>query len=66
MNGRESVDRNRVSAIGLADNLERRTNRRIDMMVRLLEPMMLLLMAAVVLFIIMALLLPVLNMSTTR
>ncbi|MCA9063258.1 MAG: type II secretion system F family protein [Planctomycetaceae bacterium] len=52
--------------ISVADNLERRTNRRIDMMVRLLEPMMLLLMAAVVLFIIMALLLPVLNMSTTR
>ena len=50
--------------ISVADNLERRTSRRIDMSVRLLEPMMLLVMASVVVFIVMALLLPVMNMST--
>ncbi len=50
--------------IGVADNLEKRTSRRIDMVVRLLEPMMLLVMAGVVVFIVMALLLPVMTMST--
>jgi len=45
--------------------MEKRTSRRIDMVVRLLEPMMLLVMAAVVTFVIAALLLPVLNMSAT-
>jgi general secretion pathway protein F/type IV pilus assembly protein PilC len=49
--------------IGVADNLEKRTSRRIDTVVRLLEPMLLLVMAAVVTFVIAALLLPVLNMS---
>jgi general secretion pathway protein F/type IV pilus assembly protein PilC len=51
--------------IGVADNLEKRTSRRIDMVVRLLEPLLLLVMAAVVTFVIAALLLPVLNLSTT-
>jgi general secretion pathway protein F/type IV pilus assembly protein PilC len=51
--------------INVADNMEKRTSRRIDMVVRLLEPMMLLVMAAVVTFVIAALLLPVLNMSAT-
>jgi general secretion pathway protein F len=51
--------------IGVADNLEKRTSRRIDMVVRLLEPMLLLVMAAVVTFVIAALLLPVLNLSST-
>lgn len=51
--------------IGVADNLERRTSRRIDMFVRLLEPVLLLVMAAVVTFVIAALLLPVLNLSQT-
>ena len=50
--------------IGVADNLEKRTSRRIDMVVRLLEPMMLLFMAGIVVFIVMALLLPVMTMST--
>jgi general secretion pathway protein F/type IV pilus assembly protein PilC len=49
--------------INVADNMEKRTGRRIEMVVRLLEPMMLLVMAAVVTFVIAALLLPVLNMS---
>ncbi len=51
--------------IGVADNLEKRTSRRIDMVVRLLEPLMLLVLASVVTFVIAALLVPVLNMSTT-
>ena len=49
--------------VDIADNLERRTNRELDMAVRMLEPLMLLLMAAVVLFVVIALLLPILNSS---
>ncbi len=49
----------------ISDSLERRTFRRLDLMVRLLEPLMLLLMAAVVLLVVIALLLPVMKMSTT-
>ena len=49
--------------VDIADNLERRTNRELDMAVRMLEPFMLLIMAAVVLFVVIALLLPILNSS---
>jgi general secretion pathway protein F/type IV pilus assembly protein PilC len=49
----------------IADSLERRTFRKLDLMVRLLEPMMLLLLAGVVLVVVIALLLPVLKMSTS-
>jgi type II secretory pathway component PulF len=49
----------------IADSLERRTFRRLDLMVRLLEPMMLLLLAGVVLVVVIALLMPVLKMSTS-
>lgn len=52
--------------INVADNLEKRTSRKIDMVVRLLEPMLLLVMATIVTFVIAALLLPVLNMSANR
>ena len=48
----------------IADSLERRTFRRLDLMVRLLEPLMLLLLAGVVLVVVIALLLPVMKMST--
>ncbi len=50
--------------LNISDNLERYTSRRIDIVVRMLEPVMLLVMAAIVTFVIAALLLPVLNMST--
>ncbi|MCH2202563.1 MAG: type II secretion system F family protein [Fuerstiella sp.] len=50
--------------LNIADNLERYTSRRIDVVVRMLEPVMLLVMAAIVTFVIAALLLPVLNMSS--
>lgn len=49
--------------IDIADNMERRTNRQLELFVRLLEPIMLLIMAGLVVFVIAALLLPVLQMS---
>jgi general secretion pathway protein F/type IV pilus assembly protein PilC len=49
--------------VDIADNLERRTNRELDMAVRMLEPLMLLVMAAIVLFVVIALLLPILQSS---
>ncbi len=49
----------------ISDSLERRTFRRLDLMVRLLEPLMLLVMAGIVLLVVIALLLPVMKMSTT-
>ena len=50
--------------LNISDNLERYTSRRIDVVVRMLEPVLLLVMAAIVTFVITALLLPVLNMSS--
>jgi general secretion pathway protein F/type IV pilus assembly protein PilC len=47
----------------IADALERRTWRRLDLLVRLLEPVMLLILAGVVLLVVIALLLPVMKMS---
>ncbi|GIW96830.1 MAG: type IV pilus biogenesis protein PilC [Pirellulaceae bacterium] len=49
--------------IQIADNLEKVTFRRLDMLVRLLEPTMLLIMAGVVFFIVLALMVPLLNSS---
>ena len=51
--------------VNIADNLEKRTERRLDLAVRLLEPIMLLILAIIILFVVMALLLPVLKMSST-
>lgn len=50
--------------ISIADSLEKTTGRKIDVIVRMLEPLLLLVMAAVVTFVIAALLLPILNMSS--
>jgi len=47
----------------IADSLERQTWRRLDLMVRLIEPVMLLVMASIVLLVVIALLLPVMKMS---
>ncbi|MEQ9411377.1 MAG: type II secretion system F family protein [Fuerstiella sp.] len=52
--------------ISIADSLEKYTSRRIEVAVRMLEPVMLLIMATIVTFVIAALLLPILNMSTMR
>lgn len=49
--------------IGISDNLERRSDRELQMVVRLLEPVLLLLMAIVVLFVFVALLVPILQSS---
>ena len=51
--------------VDIAEGLEKRTARRLDLMVRLLEPLMLLILAGFVLFVVMALLLPVIKMSST-
>ncbi len=51
--------------ISVADSLERTTWRRLDLTVRLLEPIMLLILAGIILVLVIALLLPVLKMSTT-
>jgi len=50
--------------LDVADTLERRTWRRLEMAVKLLEPLMLVVMAGIVLLVVLALLLPVLKMST--
>lgn len=49
----------------IADSLERTTFRRMDVLVRLLEPMMLLLMAGIVFFIVLALMVPLLSSAGT-
>jgi general secretion pathway protein F/type IV pilus assembly protein PilC len=62
--GEESNSLDRVLP-DIADSLEKRTFRRLDLFVRLLEPVMLLVMAILVLAVVMALLIPVLKSSTT-
>lgn len=49
--------------VDLADGLEKRTTRQLDLMVRLLEPMMLVVLAGVILVVVIALLVPVIKMS---
>jgi len=62
--GEESNSLDRVLP-EIADSLEKRTFRRLDLFVRLLEPIMLLVMAIMVLAVVLALLVPVLKSSTT-
>jgi type II secretory pathway component PulF len=49
--------------LSVADSMERRTWRRLDLTVRLIEPILLLVLAGVILMLVIALLLPVLKMS---
>jgi type II secretory pathway component PulF len=51
--------------VELADGLEKRTTRQLDLMVRLLEPLMLVILAGVILVVVIALLVPVIKMSQT-
>lgn len=51
--------------INIADGIDRKLGRQLEMMVRLLEPAMLMVMGAIVLFVLVALLLPVFEMSST-
>ena len=48
----------------IADSLEKVTFRRLDLFVRLLEPLMLLIMAMLVLAVVLALIVPVLKSSS--
>lgn len=47
--------------VQISDSLEKTTFRRLDILVRLLEPLMLLIMAGIVFFIVLALMVPLLN-----
>jgi type II secretory pathway component PulF len=51
--------------LGVADSLEKTTWRKLDLAVRLIEPMLLLILATAVLLVVIALLLPMLRMSQT-
>lgn len=51
--------------VELADSLERRTARQLDLLVRLLEPVMLLILAFIILIVVIALLVPVITMSSS-
>jgi general secretion pathway protein F/type IV pilus assembly protein PilC len=51
--------------VSIADTLDRKIARQLDIMVRLVEPVMLLVMGSVILFVLVALLLPVFDMSAT-
>jgi len=61
--GEESNNLEQV-LVDVADNMERLTNRRLEMFVRLLEPVMLTIMAGIILFVVAALLLPILQSSS--
>ncbi len=61
--GEESNNLEKV-LINIAQALEKRTGRQLDLFVRLLEPMMLLVMAVLTLIVVVGLLLPVFKMST--
>ncbi|MBI3821053.1 MAG: type II secretion system F family protein [Planctomycetes bacterium] len=60
--GEESNQLEKV-LLDTADALDRRTGRQLELMIRLLEPMMLLVMAVVILLVVLGLLLPVFKMS---
>ena len=68
----ESVDRGGERLHGCSDGghadreiiIAHRTDRRLDVAVRMLEPILLTFMAAVVLFVVLALLLPILQSSS--
>lgn len=51
--------------IQVSDGLEKRTERKLELVVKLLEPIMLLILAGVILVVVIALLLPILKMSST-
>ena len=61
----EQANNHEKVLLSVADSLERTTWRRLDLTVRLIEPIMLLTLAGIILVLVIALLLPVLKMSTT-
>jgi len=50
--------------INIADGIDRKLGRQLDLMVRMIEPLMLLLMGVVIMFVLIGLLLPIFEMST--
>jgi general secretion pathway protein F/type IV pilus assembly protein PilC len=50
--------------VGIASDVEKETARKLELMVKLLEPLLLMIMAAIVLFVVTALLLPIMKMSS--
>ncbi|MFO0036232.1 MAG: type II secretion system F family protein [Planctomycetota bacterium] len=50
--------------VNIAEGLEKETTRRLDLMVKLLEPLMLMIMAVVVLIVVIALLMPIMKMGS--
>ena len=50
--------------VGISDGLEKRTTRKLDLMVKMLEPLMLVVLGGIVLFVVVALLLPVMKLSS--
>ena len=50
--------------VNISDGLEKQTIRRLDLMVKLIEPLMLMVMAAIVLVVVVALLLPIMQMGS--
>jgi general secretion pathway protein F/type IV pilus assembly protein PilC len=61
--GEESNSLERV-LVQIAETLEKRTSRQLDLFVRLLEPFMLMVMAAILLLVVAGLLLPIFRMSS--
>jgi general secretion pathway protein F/type IV pilus assembly protein PilC len=49
--------------INIADGLEKQTVRRLDLMVKLIEPLMLMVMAGIIMVVVIALLLPIMKMG---
>ncbi len=49
--------------VNIADGLEKQTIRRLDLMVKLIEPLMLMVMAGIILVVVVALLLPIMKMG---
>ncbi len=49
--------------VNIADGLEKQTVRRLDLMVKLIEPLMLMVMAGIILVVVVALLLPIMKMG---
>ncbi len=50
--------------VNIADGIDRKLGRQLDMLVRMIEPMMLLVMGVVIMFVLIGLLLPIFEMST--
>lgn len=50
--------------MNVADGMDRKLGRQLDLMVRMIEPLMLLVMGAVIMFVLVGLLLPIFEMST--